>query len=45
MASSRTYRYSVVDVFTETPFEGNPLAVFLDSGGLSDAEMQTIARE
>jgi trans-2,3-dihydro-3-hydroxyanthranilate isomerase len=45
MASSRTYRYSVVDVFTETPFEGNPLAVFLDAEGLSDLEMQTIARE
>lgn len=45
MGSSRVYRYSVVDVFTETPFEGNPLAVFLDAGGLSDETMQTIARE
>jgi trans-2,3-dihydro-3-hydroxyanthranilate isomerase len=45
MATARTYRYCVVDVFTETPFEGNPLAVFLDAEGLSDDEMQTIARE
>jgi len=45
MEPSRTYRYTVVDVFTETPFEGNPLAVFLDAVGLSDEAMQTIARE
>jgi trans-2,3-dihydro-3-hydroxyanthranilate isomerase len=45
MPSPRTYRYSVVDVFTETPFEGNQLAVFLDAAGLSSGEMQTIARE
>jgi trans-2,3-dihydro-3-hydroxyanthranilate isomerase len=42
---SRAYRYSVVDVFTETPLEGNPLAVFLDGSGLTDGEMQRIARE
>ncbi len=34
-----------VDVFTERPLGGNPLAVFLDGGGLSSAEMQAIARE
>jgi trans-2,3-dihydro-3-hydroxyanthranilate isomerase len=45
MQSPRTYHYSVVDVFMETPFEGNPLAVFLDAAGLSSDEMQTIARE
>jgi trans-2,3-dihydro-3-hydroxyanthranilate isomerase len=34
-----------LDVFTSTPLEGNPLAVFLDGTGLSDDEMQSIARE
>ena len=34
-----------VDVFTETPLEGNPLAVVPDATGLSDLQMQSIARE
>ncbi|MBC7796136.1 MAG: PhzF family phenazine biosynthesis protein [Pyrinomonadaceae bacterium] len=34
-----------LDVFTETVFSGNPLAVFTDSFQLSDAEMQAIALE
>jgi len=33
-----------VDVFTATPYLGNPLAVVLDSGGLADADMQRFAR-
>jgi trans-2,3-dihydro-3-hydroxyanthranilate isomerase len=33
------------DVFTSKPFEGNSLAVFFDGRGLSDAEMQSIAKE
>jgi trans-2,3-dihydro-3-hydroxyanthranilate isomerase len=33
------------DVFTSTPLEGNSLAVFCDARGLSDAEMQSIAKE
>lgn len=37
--------YRIVDVFTETPFAGNPLAVVLEAEGLDDARMQTIARE
>ena len=41
----RTFPYSVVDVFAERPLEGNPLAVFHDARGLSDAEMQALARE
>ncbi|TYC85284.1 PhzF family phenazine biosynthesis protein [Novosphingobium sp. BW1] len=36
--------YTVVDVFSREPFCGNPVAVVLDAQGLSDAEMQTIAR-
>jgi trans-2,3-dihydro-3-hydroxyanthranilate isomerase len=39
------YDYVVADVFTETRFEGNPVAVFLDAQGLSTEKMQRIARE
>jgi len=44
-ARRRSLRYRVVDVFTENPLEGNPLAVFPDASGLDDATMQRIARE
>ena len=37
--------YKVADVFTETPLEGNPVAVFLDAGQFCDDHMQKIARE
>jgi trans-2,3-dihydro-3-hydroxyanthranilate isomerase len=37
--------YHILDVFTDRPFGGNPLAVVLDSDRLSSADMQTIARE
>lgn len=33
------------DVFPSKPLEGNSLAVFFDGRGLSDAEMQSIAKE
>ena len=33
------------DVFSSRPLEGNSLAVFPDARGLSDAEMQAIAKE
>jgi trans-2,3-dihydro-3-hydroxyanthranilate isomerase len=33
------------DVFSDKPLEGNSLAVFSDARGLTDAEMQAIARE
>ncbi len=39
------YDFIQVDVFTHTPLEGNPLAVFPDADGMSDALMQNIARE
>jgi len=42
---SRRFTYSILDVFAEHPLEGNPLAVFHDARGLSDAEMQSLARE
>lgn len=38
-------RYVTVDVFTDRAFGGNPLAVVLDAGGLSTAQMQVIAQE
>lgn len=45
MIAKRTYRYTVVDVFTEQPLEGNSLAVFPEASGLDEATMQKIARE
>src|SRR2546421_13130178 len=42
---SRNYEFVQVDVFTRTPLAGNPLAVFDDADGLSDEEMQGLARE
>lgn len=38
-------RYLHLDVFTEHPLEGNPLAVFTDGAGLDAGVMQRIARE
>src|SRR5271170_3539955 len=38
-------RYITVDVFTDRAFGGNQLAVVLDAGGLSTAQMQAIATE
>lgn len=37
--------YEVVDVFTETPYAGNPLAVVLGADGLEAPALQAIARE
>ncbi|TMD39573.1 MAG: PhzF family phenazine biosynthesis protein [Chloroflexi bacterium] len=37
-------RFRQVDVFTDTPYQGNPLAVVLDSDGLTTAQMQGFAR-
>ncbi len=39
----RSYRFHVVNVFAESTFGGNPLAVFEDGRGLSDAEQQALA--
>jgi trans-2,3-dihydro-3-hydroxyanthranilate isomerase len=38
-------RFFTLDVFTDRPLAGNPLAVVLDSVGLETAHMQSIARE
>ncbi len=37
--------FHTLDVFTDTPLGGNPLAVVLDAEGLDKARMQAIARE
>jgi trans-2,3-dihydro-3-hydroxyanthranilate isomerase len=39
------HHYLVVDVFTESPLEGNPVAVFADARGLTEDQMQRAARE
>jgi predicted PhzF superfamily epimerase YddE/YHI9 len=43
MAAS--YDFVQLDVFTQTPLAGNPLAVFTDARGLTDKQMQALARE
>jgi trans-2,3-dihydro-3-hydroxyanthranilate isomerase len=42
---AREFPFVHVDVFTSVPLEGNQLAVFPDARGLSDAEMQKLAKE
>lgn len=37
--------FHTLDVFADTKLEGNPLAVLPDGAGLSDEDMQAIARE
>ena len=37
-------RFTQVDVFTDTPLRGNPLAVVHDAQGLDDAQLQALAR-
>ena len=43
--ANRTFPVVQLDVFTSCPLEGNQLAVFPDASGLSDGEMQRLARE
>jgi trans-2,3-dihydro-3-hydroxyanthranilate isomerase len=43
MAAS--YDFVQLDVFTQTPLAGNPLAVFTDARGLTDKQMQALALE
>ncbi len=40
-----SYSFIQLDVFTETAFTGNPLAVYPEAEGLTDQQMQQIARE
>lgn len=41
----RRATYWQYDVFTRIPFGGNALAIFPEADGISDAEMQALARE
>jgi trans-2,3-dihydro-3-hydroxyanthranilate isomerase len=45
MTGKRRYPYILLDVFTHNALEGNQLAVITDASGLSDAEMQALAKE
>lgn len=45
MNAPGTHRYLVVDVFSQSPLEGNPLAVFPNALGMDDVLMQRIAKE
>ncbi|MDP4098805.1 PhzF family isomerase [Paenibacillus sp. P96] len=42
---TREYRYYQIDSFTKDKFAGNPAGVIVNADGLSEAEMQHIARE
>src|SRR5438874_12413915 len=42
---SRSYEFVQLDVFTRKPLTGNPLAIFPDASGLTDQQMQALARE
>jgi trans-2,3-dihydro-3-hydroxyanthranilate isomerase len=43
--SQASLPYAVIDVFTDRPYGGNPLAVVLDAEGLTTDQMQLLARE
>ena len=40
-----SYDFVQLDVFTRMPLAGNPLAIFTDARGLTDKQMQALARE
>ena len=44
MTMPRTRSFAQVDVFSTSPYSGNPVAVVLDGTGLMDEEMQRLAR-
>jgi trans-2,3-dihydro-3-hydroxyanthranilate isomerase len=44
-AANRSYRYIHLDVFTDTPMQGNQLFVFTQPAGLDADTMQTMTRE
>src|SRR4051812_48841592 len=39
------YRYVVADVFTDTPLQGNQVAVFTDARDIPEEQLQRLARE
>ena len=44
MAVPRTHSFVQVDVFSTSPYSGNPVAVVLDGTDLSEGQMQQLAR-
>jgi trans-2,3-dihydro-3-hydroxyanthranilate isomerase len=40
-----SFRYVFADVFTDVPFAGNQLAVFTDARGITEEQLQPLARE
>jgi trans-2,3-dihydro-3-hydroxyanthranilate isomerase len=44
-SQARRYSFVQMDVFTSRPLEGNAVSVFTDARGLTDDEMQALARE
>src|SRR4026209_1440739 len=44
-ADRRSLKFYQADVFTAQPFGGNPVAVFPEAQGLTDDQLQQIARE
>src|SRR5438445_13479520 len=44
-SKQRRFSFVQLDVFSSVALEGNPLAVFPDARGLSDEQMQAVARE
>jgi trans-2,3-dihydro-3-hydroxyanthranilate isomerase len=45
MSDDGMHPYAVLDVFTETPLQGNPVAVFTDGDWIAGRLMQRVARE
>ena len=45
LARMQEYEIRIVDAFTDRPFAGNPCGVVARAEGLTDAQMQAIARE
>ena len=45
MSDRLSLKFYQVDVFTRQPFGGNPVAVFPEAQGLTDYQLQQIARE
>ena len=40
-----SYRFAIVDVFTDTPLQGNQLAVFTDARNIPEEQLQALALE
>jgi trans-2,3-dihydro-3-hydroxyanthranilate isomerase len=39
------FRYAIADVFTDTPLQGNQVAVFTDAREIPEQQLQRLARE